>query len=124
MPGAASHTLYGGAKAMLIKMSQSLHSEQQGSGVFRQRSVSGFTYSEFHDVNGTRAAMSPFAEISLAHFGARRQGRLSRADEERAGLHSRRPIQGDQHVVRLLPMGLAHRIGRARSKILEKEGGR
>jgi short-subunit dehydrogenase len=33
MPGSASHTLYGGAKAMLIKISQSLHSEQKGTGV-------------------------------------------------------------------------------------------
>jgi short-subunit dehydrogenase len=33
MPGSASHTLYGGAKGMLIKWSQALHSEQKGTGV-------------------------------------------------------------------------------------------
>src|SRR6185503_1281633 len=50
MPGSASHTLYGGAKAMLIKFSQSLHSEQKNTGVHVTALCPGFTHSEFHDV--------------------------------------------------------------------------
>jgi short-subunit dehydrogenase len=124
MPGAASHTLYGGAKAMLIKMSQSLHSEQQGTGVFVSALCPGFTYSEFHDVNGTRAALN-----RLPKFLWLTSERVAQ-DGYRA-LMKNQPIciPGVQYkaistIVRLLPMGMAHRIGRTRSRILAKEDGR
>lgn len=57
-PGTAGHTLYSAAKAFLIKFSQSLHLEGQADGVHVSALCPGFTYSEFHDVNGTRAQMS------------------------------------------------------------------
>jgi short-subunit dehydrogenase len=55
VPGMPSHTLYGPAKAFLVKFSQALHVETLGSGVHVSALCPGFTYSEFHDVNGTRA---------------------------------------------------------------------
>ncbi len=58
VPGSAGHTLYGGVKAFLVRFSQSLHMETQGSGVHVSALCPGFTYSEFHDVNGTRAQIS------------------------------------------------------------------
>jgi hypothetical protein len=58
LPGSAGHTLYGAAKAFLIKFSQSLHLEGQANGVHVTALCPGFTYSEFHDVNGTRAQIS------------------------------------------------------------------
>jgi short-subunit dehydrogenase len=54
IPGAAGHTLYGATKSFLIKFSQSLHLETRASGVHVSALCPGFTYSEFHDVNGTR----------------------------------------------------------------------
>ena len=54
VPGAAGHTLYGATKSFLIKMSQSLHLETRGTGVEVSALCPGFTWSEFHDVNGTR----------------------------------------------------------------------
>lgn len=57
-PGAAGHTLYGAAKSYLIKASQSLHLETAGQGVHVSALCPGFTHSEFHDVNGTRAQIS------------------------------------------------------------------
>ena len=121
MPGAASHTLYGGAKAMLIKMSQSLHSEQEGTGVFVSALCPGFTYSEFHDISGTRAAMN-----RLPKFLWLTAERVA-LDGYRA-LMKNKPIciPGAQYkalstIVRLLPMGVAHHIGRARSKVLAEE---
>jgi short-subunit dehydrogenase len=58
VPGSAGSTLYGGAKSMLIKFSQSLSLETAGRGIRVQALCPGFTYSEFHDVTGARALVS------------------------------------------------------------------
>jgi short-subunit dehydrogenase len=58
VPGAAGHTLYAATKSFLVKFSQSLHLETEGQGVHVTALCPGFTYSEFHDVNGTRAQIS------------------------------------------------------------------
>jgi short-subunit dehydrogenase len=54
IPGTAGHTLYAATKAFLVKFSQSLHLEAAAHGVHVTALCPGFTYSEFHDVNGTR----------------------------------------------------------------------
>jgi short-subunit dehydrogenase len=68
VPGAAGHTLYAGAKSLLVKFSQSLHLEAAPHGVHVTALSPGFTYTEFHDVNGTRertrAATPSFAWLS------------------------------------------------------------
>jgi hypothetical protein len=61
MPGAPGQTLYGAAKAFLVRFSQSLHLETQGTGVHVSALCPGLTYSEFHDVTGTRARVSESA---------------------------------------------------------------
>ncbi len=58
VPGSAGHTLYGATKSFLVKFSQSLHLEAAGQGVHVTALCPGFTYSEFHDVNGTRDQIS------------------------------------------------------------------
>jgi len=58
VPGSAGHTLYGASKAFLVRFSQSLHLEAEAHGVHVTALCPGFTYSEFHDVNGTRAQIS------------------------------------------------------------------
>ena len=58
VPGTAGHTLYAAAKAFLVKFSQSLHLEAENQGVHVTALCPGFTYSEFHDVNGTRAQLT------------------------------------------------------------------
>ncbi len=58
IPGSAGHTLYGASKAWLIKFSQSLALEGAPHGVNVCALCPGFTYTEFHDVNGTRAIVS------------------------------------------------------------------
>jgi uncharacterized protein len=58
IPGSPGHTLYGAAKSYLVRFSQSLHLETQGTGVHVSALCPGFTYSEFHDVNGTREQIS------------------------------------------------------------------
>lgn len=54
LPGSAGHTLYAAVKSFLIKFSQSLNLENAETGVNVTAVCPGFTYSEFHDVNGTR----------------------------------------------------------------------
>ena len=56
-PGSSGHTLYGSVKAGMIKFSESIHAEAQASGASNVHCTAlcpGFTWSEFHDVNGTR----------------------------------------------------------------------
>jgi short-subunit dehydrogenase len=55
VPGSAGHTLYAASKAYLIKFSQSLALENRHHGVHVCALCPGFTWSEFHDVTGTRA---------------------------------------------------------------------
>jgi short-subunit dehydrogenase len=54
----AGHTLYAASKAFLIKFSQSLALENLQTGVRVCALCPGFTYTEFHDVNGTREMIS------------------------------------------------------------------
>lgn len=58
VPGTAGHTLYAPAKAFLIKFSQGLALESRERGVHVCALCPGFTYSEFHDVTGTRTLMN------------------------------------------------------------------
>ncbi len=58
MPGSAGHTLYGPAKAWLIKFSECLAAELKPQGVAVLALCPGFTYTEFHDVNGMRAQVA------------------------------------------------------------------
>ena len=55
-PGSNGHTLYASVKSSLIKFSESIHAEAHAAGynINCTALCPGFTYSEFHDVNGTR----------------------------------------------------------------------
>ena len=58
VPGGPGVALYGAVKSFLVRFSQSLHLEARGAGVHVTALCPGFTYSEFHDVNQTRALIS------------------------------------------------------------------
>lgn len=58
VPGSAGHTLYAASKAYLVKFSQSLALENRMRGVNVCALCPGFTWSEFHDVTGTRQLMN------------------------------------------------------------------
>ncbi len=58
VPGSAGHTLYGAAKSLVIRFSESLALELRPRGVNVTALCPGFTYSEFHDVNDMRAQVS------------------------------------------------------------------
>jgi len=120
LPGTASHTLYGAAKAMLIKFTQALHSEQEGTGVHVSALCPGLTYSEFHDVNGTRNSMSHAPKFLW--LTAERV-----ADKGYRALMKNETIciPGAQYkaistLVRLLPMNVAYRIGHRRARRMHR----
>jgi short-subunit dehydrogenase len=54
VPPVAGHTLYAASKSFVIKFSQSLAAEVRPQGVHVTALCPGFTFSEFHDVTGTR----------------------------------------------------------------------
>ncbi len=63
MPGSAGRTLYGPAKAFLIKFAEGLSGEHDEDGVTVTAVCPGFTYSEFHDVVGNRDAVSRLPKL-------------------------------------------------------------
>lgn len=54
VPSGAGHTLYGASKAFLVRFSEALAHEAADDGIRVSALCPGFTYSEFHDVAGTR----------------------------------------------------------------------
>jgi short-subunit dehydrogenase len=120
MPGAASHTLYGGAKAMLIKISQSLHSEQKGTGVHVTALCPGFTYTEFHDVTGTREEMRRMPRMMwLSADRVAREG-YKAVMKNRAVCIPGAQYKAITTLARLLPLGAGHHVAQLRSRILAK----
>jgi hypothetical protein len=57
VPAPAGHTLYAASKALVIKFSEALSHEVRNQGVNVTALCPGFTFSEFHDVTGTREQM-------------------------------------------------------------------
>ena len=58
LPAAPGHTLYPASKAFAIRFSESLSHEVARYGVHVTAVCPGFTYSEFHDIVGTRDRVS------------------------------------------------------------------
>jgi short-subunit dehydrogenase len=56
-PGVAGHSLYPGAKSLMVSWSQSLAAELKGTGVKVTVTCPGFTLTEFAEANGTKTIM-------------------------------------------------------------------
>jgi uncharacterized protein len=84
VPGSAGHTLYAASKAFMIKFSESLALENGALGIKVCALCPGFTYSEFHDVTGTRSQVAQMPSWMWMHaedvarqgIDALRQGRV------------------------------------------------
>lgn len=74
MPAADGQTLYAASKAFLLKFSEALALENADRGVHATALCPGFTWSEFHDVTGTRARMRVPARMWLQADAVARAG--------------------------------------------------
>lgn len=120
VPSPAGHTLYAAAKAFVIKFSESLAHEVRRDGVLVTAVCPGFTYSEFHDVTGTRAKVSrmpgwmwmPAASVARQAYDAMTAGKSI--------VVTGRVNSAIATLVRILPqrlvVGVGRRIGRSYRK--------
>jgi uncharacterized protein len=116
MPGAAGGTLYAAAKSAMIKFSQSIHLENEDKGVHVTALCPGFTYSEFHDVTGSREQVSALPkywwltadQVAIAAYRAVQRNKAI----EVPGLFYKALVQ----LPKLLPDQLALAIMRSQSK--------
>lgn len=69
VPAPAGHTLYGASKAFVIRFSEALNAENAHMGVHVTAVCPGFTYSEFHDVTGTRQQMKSVPAVMWLDAG-------------------------------------------------------
>ncbi len=120
--GTPTATLYGPTKALMLRFSQSLHLEAHGTGVHVSALCPGFTYSEFHDVSGTRdqlASRTPrwlwmgADEVAAAGYEAAEANRpVCIPGAPNLVLHALAKILPDEWVMTAMRAGLARRIGR------------
>ena len=112
VPSPAGHTLYAASKAFLIKFSESLAHEVRRHGVFVTALCPGFTYSEFHDVTGTRAMMNKMPGwMWLSAADVARQG-YDAVMADRSVVVTGRLNSAIATLVRILPQGLVISLGR------------
>lgn len=117
IPGSAGQTLYAGAKSYMIKLSQALHLEYGHEDVHTCALCPGFTYSEFHDVTGSRAMMSKLPKwMWMDAETVVRQG-LDAVERGDAVYVNGRVNQTIKSMLKLIPDRLAlHMIGRQSRK--------
>ena len=121
VPAPAGHTLYAAAKAFLIKFSEALGHEVRSHGVFVTAVCPGFTYSEFHDVTGTRARMKSLpAFMWLSSPDVARQG-FDAAMAGDAVVVTGRVNAAIATLVRMLPQRLVIAVGRRLGREYRKE---
>ena len=116
IPGSSGHTLYAASKAFLIKFSQSLALENAKRGVNVCAVCPGFTYSEFHDVTGTRNIVSKMPGwMWLGAAEVARQG-VDAVERGEAVFVTGRVNRLIKSLVKLLPDRMSMRMVQKRSK--------
>lgn len=116
VPASAGHTMYGATKAWLIRFSECLALESASRGVHVTALCPGFTYSEFHDVNGMREKISKMPK--MLWLSSEEVARLG-VDAVEAG--KTRVVTGTANKVvaflsKYLPDGLARALVASKSK--------
>ncbi len=116
VPGTAGHTLYGASKAFLVKFSQSLALENRRHGVNVTAVCPGFTYSEFHDVTGTRHLVSKMPKwMWLGADQVAREG-IDASERGEIVFVTGRANRAIKSLLALLPDKLALRLMQRRSR--------
>ena len=120
VPAPAGHTLYAASKSFMIKFSEALAHEVRHRGVHVTAMCPGFTFSEFHDVLGTRDIMKEVpAFMWMDSPTVARQG----FDAVMRGtplMINGRVNSTIAMLVRILPQGILSAVGRRFSRSYRK----
>lgn len=122
VPAPAGHTLYAACKALIVKFSEALSNEVRSSGVYVTALCPGFTFSEFHDVTGTREMVrrlpswlwSDAATVAREGYDALMAGRPVHV--------TGRINRGIATLARLAPQRLLVAVGRRTARAYRKSG--
>ncbi|MEL6366112.1 MAG: SDR family oxidoreductase [Pseudomonadota bacterium] len=120
VPGSAGHTLYGPSKTFLVSFSQSLAAEAHGTGIKVSALCPGFTYSEFHDVNGTRELVSKMSENMFQQADEVVRTCFDDLEQDRTVIVPGANNKRIAWLVRHLPRGVAEDITRKQSARFRK----
>jgi len=120
VPAPAGNTLYPASKAYLIKLSEALANENRDKGVHVTALCPGFTWSEFHDVLGTRGLMDKMPKWVWQTAEAVAAEGIAAVEAGRA-VHVPGPAnRAIKLLVKLLPDPLARRLSARQGKRYRK----
>ncbi len=114
--GSPGSTLYAASKAFLVRFAESLSLELESTGVAVTAVCPGYTFSEFHDVAGTRARVSKVPSIAWMDANTvARQGVKAALSGETVYVNGafNRAVAA---TMRFLPEVAARRLMRSRAK--------
>jgi short-subunit dehydrogenase len=120
LPGSNGHTLYAAVKSYLIKFSESLSMELEGSGVKVSALCPGFTYSEFHDVNGTRKGVSQLPKWMWMEAAECAEQGVEACERGRAVFIPGRANKGIAALNKILPNAIAQNLMAKNSNKIRK----
>jgi uncharacterized protein len=121
VPQSAGHPLYGASKSLVIQFSQSIALEGMPHNVYTTAVCPGFTYSEFHDVNGMRPQVSRLpswmwmdaATVARQAFDAVMAGRVIYVN----GRLNRAMVLLARYMPQWLVLGVVKRVSRTYRKV-------
>ena len=116
VPASAGHTMYGATKAWLIRFSECLALEVQPRGVNVTALCPGFTYTEFHDVNGMREKVSKLPRMLWLSSEAVARIGVDAVEAGRTRVVTGWPNRLVAFVCRYLPDSLARALVASKSK--------
>jgi len=121
-PSSAGHTLYGANKAWLIRFSEALGLEMRGKGVHVTALCPGFTFSEFHDVNGMREKVSRLPKYLWLDAEAVARIGVDAVEAGRLRVVTGTPNRIIAALSKYLPDGLARALVAGRSRDFRDDG--
>lgn len=121
VPAPPGHTLYSPAKSFVVKLTEALASEMEGTGVHVTVTCPGFTYTEFHDVLGNREQVSELGGYQWMQAEDVVRGALA-AVERGQVLHVPGAWnKGLSTLTKLLPHAIGHRASASQGKKVRKQ---
>ena len=117
-PGSAGHTLYAPVKSALIKFSESVHAEAKRAGynIHVTALCPGLTWTEFHDVNGTRERTNQAPEWMWMQAGPVVEAGIDAVDRGMPVIVPGAQNKGLATLAKLLPDPIARAVMAEQSK--------